>query len=178
MKSLEEYSHTQPDRCNLCGNDIIWVKGASGIAIPVDPEPVRDGGLIIIMGIVQPPLNDLLDMIHGPDTRYREHVRTCSELRSDEAIQQRIEKAMSKAPHPHEIKNCNCGAPMFFAPSALGNGKKLPLCAEPSPTGNVFLNDKHEAVQVSGKNPAPAGATLYLSHFANCPHKEQFRTQR
>lgn len=84
---------------------------------------------------------------------------------------------MSRPKHPHEIKNCNCGARMFFAPSATSQ-KKIPMCEQPDPTGNIFLNDKHEAVYVSAKNPAPVGATLYTSHFADCPHAAQFRTNK
>src|ERR1700722_6700226 len=107
MKPLEEYNHTQPDRCNVCGAEIVWVKGVSGLCVPVDPEPVTWGELVIITGIIQPPLDSLLDLIFGPDCRYTSHVRTCSELRTEEAQQQRIERAMSKAPHPHAITNCN-----------------------------------------------------------------------
>jgi hypothetical protein len=81
--------------------------------------------------------------------------------------------------HPHEIKNCNCGAKMFFAPSAASKGaKKVPVDADPVPHGNIFLNDDHHAVVVSKKNPSPEGATLYLSHFATCPHSAQYRTKK
>lgn len=178
MKPLDEYPHTQPDRCNACGEEIVWVQGASGVCIPVNPEPTRDGELTIIAGLVQPPLTDVLGLVLGTDCRYVQHLRTCPELRSQEAIQERIKQAMSKAPHPHEVKQCQCGASMFFAPSAKGNGKNLPLCEVPNPMGNVFLNEKHEAVHVSKANPAPDGATLYMSHFADCPARDQFRTPK
>lgn len=178
MKPLEEYPHTQADRCCCCGEDIVWVRGASGIAIPVNPEPVPTGELIILMGEVQPPLNELLEAIVGPDVRYTQHVFTCSELRSDEAKRRRLEKAMSKPAHTHKTERCNCGADFFFAPSAKGNGKSIPVNVSPDPTGNLFLNDNGEAVYVSGQNPAPPGANLYTSHFANCPHATQYRSKK
>lgn len=78
--------------------------------------------------------------------------------------------------HPHEVKNCNCGASMFMAPTKAG--KKVPLCERPDPLGTIYLNDEHEAVYVSGENPAPPGASLYRTHFADCPFAEQFRTKR
>ncbi len=177
MKPLDEYPHCEPDRCNVCGQEVVWVRSISGNVTAVDPEPVEGGELIIITGVIQPPLSELLGRIFGPSTRYRQHLRTCSELSTDEK-QRSHEKTMSQAPHPHEVKNCECGASMFFAPSAKGNGKKLPLCAHPSPVGNIFLNAKHEAVHVSGQNPAPPGAMLYQSHFADCPLANKFRTPK
>ena len=177
-KPLEDYPHVQVDRCNCCGEDVIWVRGASGIAIPVNREPVPDGEVIIIMGEVQPPLNELLEAILGPDVRYKQHVMTCPELRTEEGQRRRLEKAMSKPAHNHKIERCNCGADFFFAPSAKGNGKNIPVCQHPDPTGNLFLNDKGEAVYVSGQNPAPPGAQLYKSHFADCPHAAQHRTKK
>lgn len=177
MKPLEEYNHTQPDRCNMCGADIIWVKSVGGNCLPVDPAPVPDGELIIITGIIQPPLPSLLDLIFGPECRYRQHVRSCTQLSAEDG--HRIEKAMATAPHPHPVTNCNCGARMFMAPSAASGGaKKIPMQELPTPIGNIFLNDKHEAVYVSAKNPAPAGATLYMSHFADCKFADQFRTKK
>lgn len=177
MKQLEDYDHTQADRCNMCGADIVWVRTGASTFIPVDPAPVPGGELSIIAGIVQPPLGDLLDLIHGPDNRYTQHVRTCSELQGEEIIQQRIEEAMSKAPHPHEVKNCNCGESVFLAPSAASQ-KKIPLHSVADPTGNVFLNDKHEAVYVSAKNTPPQGATLYRNHIGSCPHSDQYRSPK
>lgn len=177
MRPLDEYPHCEPDRCNVCGQDIIWVRSISGNVTAVDPEPVPGGELVIITGIIQPPLDGLSDLIFGPNARYRHHVRTCHELEPQER-QEGYEKAMSTAPHPHEVSNCKCGASMFFAPSAKGNDKKIPLCAQPHPVGNIFLNEKHEAVYVSQKNPAPPGTTLYQSHFADCPFSEQFRTPK
>ena len=177
MKPLDEYNHTQPDRCNVCGQDVVWVRSVTGNCVPVDPEPVRDGELTIITGIIQPPLPDLLDLIFGPDCRYRQHARTCSELSTRDGVQQRIERAMSTPAHPHEVTTCGCGARMFMAPSAT-SGKKIPMQERPSPTGNIFLNEKHEAVYVSAKNPAPAGCTLYTSHFADCPMASQYRTKK
>lgn len=175
MKPLEDYNHTQPDRCNQCGADIVWVRLVSGNCIPVDPEPVPDGELIIITGIIQPPLPSLLDRIFGPECRYRQHVRSCTQLSAEDG--RRMEKTMATAAHPHPVTKCRCGASMFMAPSDT-SGKMVPLQELPNPTGNIFLNSKHEAVYVSGKNPAPHGATLYTSHFADCPRAAQFRTKK
>lgn len=177
MRPLEEYPHCDPSTCNVCGATIVWVRSLSGNVTAVDPEPVLDGELTIITGIIQPPLEGLSDLIFGPHNRYRHHLRTCEQLETQER-QRGFEKAMSKTPHPHEVKNCICGASMFFAPSALGNDKKIPLCSEPSPVGNIYLNDQHQAVYVSQKNPAPPGSQLYKSHFADCPHSAQFRTKK
>lgn len=177
MRPLDEYPHCEPDRCGACGADIVWVQTINGNAVAVDPLPVDGGELVIITGLIQPPLDGLTEAIFGQSARYKSHLRTCSDL-NDELKQRSHERAMSKAAHPHEITNCNCGARMFFAPSAKGNGKKLPLCELPSPVGNVFLNDRHEGVHVSAANPAPPGALLYMSHFVDCPNKEQFRTKK
>lgn len=179
MRPLDEYPNVQPERCAMCGEDIIWVKGASGIAIPVNPEPDRAGSIVIITGVVQPPLNDLLELIFGPDVRYTNHVMTCTELRAEDGQLRRLGKDMAKSAHPHAIEKCNCGAMFFKAPSAASDGsKKVPLCEHPDPTGNIFLDDQHRAVYVSGKNQPPANAVLYKSHFVDCPHASQFRTKR
>ena len=177
MRPLDDYPHCEPARCNVCGQDIVWVRSLSGNVTAVDVEPVPNGELTIITGVIQPPLDGLSDLIFGPESRYTHHSRTCTELDTQEK-QRNHERTMSKTPHPHEVKNCQCGASMFFAPSAKGNDKKIPLCAQPIPTGNIFLNEKHEAVYVSGANPAPPGATLYQSHFADCPFSSQFRSKK
>ena len=175
MKPLDEYPHTQPDRCNVCGAEVVWVRGVSGVYIPVDPEPVQGGEVTIIAGRVQPPVNELLGLILGPDQRYTQHLRTCPELRTQEARRERLEEAMTKESPAREITTCKCGARMWFATTE--KGKQIPLQEHPSPTGNIFLRDG-VAVYVSAKNPAPEGAELYLSHFVDCPASAQFRSKK
>lgn len=76
--------------------------------------------------------------------------------------------------HDFEIKTCKCGARFFFAPSE--KDKPIPLCEQAVVNGNIFLRDGH-AIYMSKRNPAPEGAVLYVSHFADCPHATQFRSK-
>ncbi len=64
-------------KCAECGQPIIWVMSLSGNPIPIDPEPVKGGELLIICNRSQPPLGEILTKIYGPEPRYRSHVRTC-----------------------------------------------------------------------------------------------------
>ena len=78
--------------------------------------------------------------------------------------------------HSFPITECSaCKAKMFMAPTEAG--KNVPLHEEPHAKGNIFLRGG-VAIYVSKKNPAPMGATLYMSHFANCTNPGQFRTPK
>ena len=65
-----------------------------------------------------------------------------------------------------------CGEPLKWTLSAK-TGKPMPLNPDPTPAGNVWLDDDgrgHVASQ------PPLGVTeLYLSHFATCPRADNFR---
>lgn len=69
----------------------------------------------------------------------------------------------------------SCSAPIRWEKTE--NGRNMPLDAEPSPAGNIYLR-KGLALCVSAKNVPPPDAPLYLSHFARCPQAKKHRRGR
>lgn len=90
---------------------------------------------------------------------------------------------LSGAPHGRAERCRRCPAPIVFAvqnPTASNpHPKPNPLCAEPTPDGNLRLDPKTMRYDVlTGEElraAREAGEGLYLSHFANCRAREQFR---
>jgi hypothetical protein len=76
-----------------------------------------------------------------------------------------------------------CPAPVIFAQQnptpSNPYPKNNPLNAEPHPDGNLRLDRKTMRYDVlTGQTLAEArikGEELYLSHFVNCPNRQQFR---
>lgn len=70
----------------------------------------------------------------------------------------------------------SCGASITWGLTAAG--KRMPLDAEPAPTGNVFLGYdgnarvlNKEALEEARLTDAP----LYLSHHVSCPHGQAWK---
>lgn len=67
----------------------------------------------------------------------------------------------------------SCAAPIVWAKT--DRGERMPVDADPSPTGNVLLTGAppHRLAGVLNQNQAAgardAGQRLHLSHFASCP---------
>jgi hypothetical protein len=62
-------------KCRGCGADILWSMTEKGKAIPVDPEPVLGGNLVL-------ECFNALARVVKPDPRikaYRSHFATCPE---------------------------------------------------------------------------------------------------
>ncbi len=68
----------------------------------------------------------------------------------------------------------SCGASIMFVKTELG--KMVPLCVDPVPNGNIYL-DNGVAKYVSKKNPPPKDKTRYVSHFSNCPQAASHRKE-
>lgn len=77
----------------------------------------------------------------------------------------------------------SCGAAIRWAHTA--NGRTMPIDAEPTPDGNVtytgrpVTNDRgvtRPGVRVEGTAPLfDDGEPRYTSHFATCPHADDWR---
>jgi hypothetical protein len=73
----------------------------------------------------------------------------------------------------------SCQAPVVFVRTAASGGaKSMPLDVEPTDAGNVWLNEKGQAVVVGAATPAPDGARMFLSHFATCPNRAEHRRSK
>lgn len=76
-----------------------------------------------------------------------------------------------------------CPAPIIFAKQNATEKNPYPsnnpLNARPHPDGNLRLDRRTMTYDVlTGQTLAEAklkGEELYLSHFVNCPHQQQFR---
>ena len=73
-----------------------------------------------------------------------------------------------------------CPAPIIFAKQrGRFDSKSNPLNAEPHADGNLRLDRRTMEYDVlTGQTLAEAklaGEALYLSHFVNCPARQQFR---
>lgn len=75
----------------------------------------------------------------------------------------------------------SCEAPVIWTVTSKGN--PMPVVAEPHPKGNILLtaDDPPHAIYLSKDGVAQAqadGLTLYLSHFADCPHADFHRKRK
>lgn len=76
-----------------------------------------------------------------------------------------------------------CPAPIIFAQANPTESNPYPhnnpLNAKPKPNGNLRLDRKTMRYDVLSKADAEAaragGEELYLSHFADCPARQQFK---
>jgi hypothetical protein len=79
-----------------------------------------------------------------------------------------------------DVSTCNsCSAPVIWARTT--NGKSMPVDAEPTEQGNVELLPLVAGVRtpeavVHPQHPLGAGP-LRTSHFATCPHADQWRSK-
>ena len=63
----------------------------------------------------------------------------------------------------------------------VGTGRPNPLDPEPIVQGNVQIAEDGRGVPLSKSDAAAArarGDTLYLSHFATCPDRQQWRDRQ
>lgn len=70
----------------------------------------------------------------------------------------------------------SCGRPIIW--TITSKGKRMPVDAEPSPDGNVALDEGPDgAVRASVTGPAPGliPEPRYTSHFATCPEAARWR---
>lgn len=59
----------------------------------------------------------------------------------------------------------SCKAPIRWCRTP--KGKAMPVDAEPTEGGNLFIDDENVCRQLP--TPAPEGVKTYKSHFATCP---------
>ncbi len=66
-------------KCRSCGAPILWAETEKGKNIPIDPTPVQDGNLVLILrksGL--PPITMFADRLDGKGLpRYKSHFATC-----------------------------------------------------------------------------------------------------
>ena len=73
----------------------------------------------------------------------------------------------------------SCGAEIAWYVTV--NHKRIPLDAEPSPDGNLIVEDSmepHMAMFTSAGPGEDLGTPRYTSHFATCPNAAQHRRPR
>jgi len=69
-------------RCRSCKAPIIWVKTEKGLRMPVDPEPVSNGNLLLRQRLYHIPLALYISKANKPspeEKRYVSHFATCPE---------------------------------------------------------------------------------------------------
>lgn len=82
------------------------------------------------------------------------------------------------APPAAEPERCNyCDAPIRWLTGSTG--KRMPVNAQPSATGNVII--RGDRAGVLGQRPAAAareqGEQLHLHHVVDCPHADRWNAQ-
>lgn len=86
----------------------------------------------------------------------------------------------TRSPEGFEIRNCrSCDAPVIWA--TTGQGKAMPVDAEPTEEGNVELTPGSlgrgpAATVLTG--PALFSGPLRTSHFATCEQADEWRRSR
>jgi hypothetical protein len=73
----------------------------------------------------------------------------------------------------------SCGAPVLWAVTA--EGKRMPVDAEPTPAGNLVVDQTAQpwTVRVVPPDDLLAGdPPRYLPHWATCPHANEHRKLR
>ena len=74
----------------------------------------------------------------------------------------------------------SCGAAVRWEITAA-TGRRIPLDVEPSPAGNVWLDDAGLAHVMSSAGQLPLGAVksqLYVPHHATCPQGREWKAKR
>ena len=75
--------------CKSCHAEMVWCVSTNGHRMPVDPEPVPDGNLIVV-GTGRAPNGDVLDRVLvlgkgdvplGDPPRFQSHFVTCPDAR-------------------------------------------------------------------------------------------------
>lgn len=69
----------------------------------------------------------------------------------------------------------SCQAEITWAKTV--NGRPCPLDRQPTPEGNVVLQDGIAYVLRQGETP-PDGTRRYVSHFATCPNSKSHRKNK
>lgn len=77
---------------------------------------------------------------------------------------------MTEFPHARTCRAC--GKPMVFYLTEKA-GRAIPLDPEPHPDGNVLI--RMGRAVVLRKDAVHTEEPRYRSHFATCPHAEEFR---
>ena len=72
-------SNQARDRCKSCRKPIVWAETEKGRRIPLDPDPVSDGNIILQQrGKFKPPLAIVRLSIPTDETnRFKSHFATC-----------------------------------------------------------------------------------------------------
>ncbi len=65
-------------KCKSCGATMLWTKTPSGRNMPLDPDPVPDGNVILIDGVAFPFHPDHKNPEHNSQPRYKSHFATCA----------------------------------------------------------------------------------------------------
>lgn len=81
-------------------------------------------------------------------------------------------------PLPYAVTSCNsCGARIIWARTSTG--RSMPVDAEPTDDGNVELlplvHSQRSPEAIVHPQPPMGAGPLRLSHFASCPHADQWR---
>ena len=63
--------------CRSCGAPILWRETHAGRRMPIDPEPVADGNVVIEGDIAEVLKAEHLARLGGDVPRYRSHFATC-----------------------------------------------------------------------------------------------------
>ena len=67
------------DTCRSCSASIRWALTTKGRRIPLDPDPVPDGNLVLVDGVAYslPALATLRPELEVPAERFVSHFATC-----------------------------------------------------------------------------------------------------
>lgn len=64
--------------CKTCGARIVWCRTDTGKRIAVDPEPCRDGNLVLVSGDLLPTVRSVARAEYRPgQALYRKHDASC-----------------------------------------------------------------------------------------------------
>lgn len=69
--------------CKTCGARIVWCRTDTGKRIPVDPEPCRDGNLVLVSGDLLPTVRSVGRAEYKPgQALYQAHFASCPERKT------------------------------------------------------------------------------------------------
>jgi hypothetical protein len=69
------------NQCRSCKAPIVWVSTALGKRLPLDPDPVEGGNLVVIQGSLKEPASEPIVTYRRPDhggrLTYQTHFASC-----------------------------------------------------------------------------------------------------
>lgn len=158
--------------CRICGGEIYLAvrdESTTDAVLRVDVTPCPDGDIALAVRKVGP---DEGTMLEGDELVV---FRKIAQGEPYTGPRRKAHKCPVVRPDPEKCRSCD--APVYWGVTTAG--KRIPVDADPIPTGNMALDFQTAGVlaRILGRNEKHEGPR-YQSHFVTCPNASKHRRKR